>query len=285
MRLGAEALLAGVPGPRPPRGDPRRACRRAGAERLAHLRAADRRWPARRRTRARPARRKRSWSCRAPTPSRSRATSSTCCGTAPSRSCSPERCATRPWPGADGPANLLAAVTVAADPRFRELGRARRHRGRGALRARSVHKVHTTRPHAFASPDSGPLGVVVEGRPTLLQRPAIDAGHPAPDRCAHRSGPGAHRRPGRGPGGGRRTRWRRRRAGGGSARRWSRARCAGRTAGLAGRRAAGRAGQPGRRRASADRRPTARRGRRRTCSSAGCSGRASWARPRRACCW
>jgi L-asparaginase len=73
--------------------------------------------------------------------------------------------------GADGPANLLAAVTVAADPRFRDVG---------ALvvvadevhSARAVQKVHTTRPHAFGSPDAGPLGVVVEGRPTLLQRPA-----------------------------------------------------------------------------------------------------------------
>jgi len=73
--------------------------------------------------------------------------------------------------GADGPANLLAALTVAADERFRELG---------ALvvlademhSARSVRKVHTTRPHAFASPDTGPLGVLVEGRPILLHRPA-----------------------------------------------------------------------------------------------------------------
>ena len=73
--------------------------------------------------------------------------------------------------GADGPANLLAAVSVAADPGFR---------GLGALvvladevhSARSAMKAHTTRPHAFASPDGGPLGVVVEGRPRLLQRPA-----------------------------------------------------------------------------------------------------------------
>ena len=74
-------------------------------------------------------------------------------------------------PGADGPANLLAAVTVAADPRFRELGAlvvlADEVHG-----ARHVHKTHTTRPHAFASPDTGPVGVVVENRPTLLHRPA-----------------------------------------------------------------------------------------------------------------
>ena len=73
--------------------------------------------------------------------------------------------------GPDGPANLLAAVSVAADSRFRELG-ALVVLADEVHAARSVAKVHTTRPHAFASPDGGPLGVVVEGRPTLLRRPA-----------------------------------------------------------------------------------------------------------------
>jgi L-asparaginase len=73
--------------------------------------------------------------------------------------------------GADGPANLLAAVSVAADPRFRDLG-ALVVLADEVHSARSVMKVHTTRPHAFASPDGGPLGVVVEGRPALLRRPA-----------------------------------------------------------------------------------------------------------------
>ncbi len=72
--------------------------------------------------------------------------------------------------GADGPANLLAAVSVAADPEFRELG-ALVVLADEVHSARSVMKAHTTRPHAFASPDGGPLGVVVEGRPRLLQRP------------------------------------------------------------------------------------------------------------------
>jgi L-asparaginase len=72
--------------------------------------------------------------------------------------------------GADGPANLLAALAVAADERFRDLGTIvvfadEVHSGR------TVQKVHTTRPHAFGSPDRGPLGVVVEGRPTLVQHP------------------------------------------------------------------------------------------------------------------
>ena len=72
--------------------------------------------------------------------------------------------------GGRRPANLLAALAVAADERFRELG---------ALvvfadevhSARTAQKVHTTRPHAFGSPDRGPLGVVVEGRPTVVQHP------------------------------------------------------------------------------------------------------------------
>jgi L-asparaginase len=72
--------------------------------------------------------------------------------------------------GADGPANLLAAVTVAADPEFRDLG-ALVVLADEVHSARSVMKVHTTRPHAFASPDRGPLGVVVEGQSRLLQRP------------------------------------------------------------------------------------------------------------------
>jgi L-asparaginase len=73
--------------------------------------------------------------------------------------------------GADGPANLLAAIAVAADARFRELG-ALVVLADEVHAARSVQKVHSTRPHAFASPDAGPLGVVVEGRPALLNRPA-----------------------------------------------------------------------------------------------------------------
>ena len=72
--------------------------------------------------------------------------------------------------GADGPANLLAAVSVAADPQFRELG-AVVVLADEVHSARTVQKVHTTRPHAFGSPDRGPLGVVVEGRPTLVQQP------------------------------------------------------------------------------------------------------------------
>jgi L-asparaginase len=73
--------------------------------------------------------------------------------------------------GADGPANLLAAITVVADPLFRELG-ALVVLADEVHAARNVRKVHTSRPHAFASPDGGPLGVLAEGDAVLLHRPA-----------------------------------------------------------------------------------------------------------------
>ena len=74
-------------------------------------------------------------------------------------------------PGADGPANLVAAIAVAADPGCQ---------GLGVLvvladeihAARYVRKTHTTSIATFASPGAGPLGVVVEGSPRLLLRPA-----------------------------------------------------------------------------------------------------------------
>lgn len=65
-------------------------------------------------------------------------------------------------PGADGPANVLAACIVAATPGARD---------RGVLTvlddevhaARWVAKTHSVRTGAFTSPGAGPLGVVVEG--------------------------------------------------------------------------------------------------------------------------
>jgi L-asparaginase len=70
-------------------------------------------------------------------------------------------------PGADGPANVLAAVQVAASVAAR---------GRGALvvfndeihSARQVRKAHSTSTATFTSPDLGPIGHVVEGVPRLL---------------------------------------------------------------------------------------------------------------------
>ena len=73
-------------------------------------------------------------------------------------------------PGADGPANLLAAVQTAASPVARDLGcivvlNDEIHA------ARLVVKRHTARPDAFGSPLAGPLGYVAEGRPRVLLRP------------------------------------------------------------------------------------------------------------------
>ena len=87
-------------------------------------------------------------------------------------------------PGADGPANLLAAARLAVAPEAQ---------GLGTLvvlnydihAARFVQKTHTTVPSAFASPLVGPLGVVAEGRPRLFARVsrnpthAIESGPPA----------------------------------------------------------------------------------------------------------
>jgi L-asparaginase len=72
--------------------------------------------------------------------------------------------------GADGPANLLAAVQVAASPQAE---------GLGTLvvlndeihAARFVRKTHTSSPSTFRSVTVGPLGWVVEGRPRIALRP------------------------------------------------------------------------------------------------------------------
>ena len=74
-------------------------------------------------------------------------------------------------PGADGPANVLAATLVGASPAAV---------GLGTLvvlndeihAARFVQKSHTALPSAFTSPLAGPLGYVIEGKPRLHVRPA-----------------------------------------------------------------------------------------------------------------
>ncbi|XVU28526.1 asparaginase [Actinoplanes sp. CA-054009] len=71
--------------------------------------------------------------------------------------------------GADGPANLLAAVHVAAAGAARDLG-CLVVLGDEIHAARRVRKTHSTSTAAFASPDGGPLGYVVENRPHFVSR-------------------------------------------------------------------------------------------------------------------
>lgn len=73
--------------------------------------------------------------------------------------------------GADGPANLLAATQVASSPDAHDLGvlvvlNDEIHT------ARTVRKAHSTSTAAFASPDTGPIGRVIEGTVTIFNRPA-----------------------------------------------------------------------------------------------------------------
>lgn len=72
--------------------------------------------------------------------------------------------------GADGPANLLAAVAVAADPRLRGLG-AVVVLNDEIHAARWVQKSHTALTSAFESPGTGRIGLVSEGRVQLFARP------------------------------------------------------------------------------------------------------------------
>ncbi len=83
--------------------------------------------------------------------------------------------------GADGPANLLAAVQTAASEHLAGVGcvvvmadeiHAAKH----------VHKLHSASPGAFASPNTGPIGRVVEGHPRLIARPMAAPTYPVPTR-------------------------------------------------------------------------------------------------------
>lgn len=81
--------------------------------------------------------------------------------------------------GADGPANLLAAVQVAASRHTRQLGCL-------VVFADEIHaashvrKTHSTSTGTFASPNSGPLGYLIEGVPTVLHRPTVRYTIPPP---------------------------------------------------------------------------------------------------------
>jgi L-asparaginase len=86
-------------------------------------------------------------------------------------------------PGADGPANLLAAVTVASDARLRGLG-AVVVMNDEIHAARWVQKSHTSLASAFESPGTGRIGAVAEGRVQLFARPERLAALPRPDAAA-----------------------------------------------------------------------------------------------------
>jgi L-asparaginase len=72
--------------------------------------------------------------------------------------------------GADGPANLLAAIVAAASPAAVGLGVVVVMADE-VHAARRVRKTHTTSVSTFVSPDGGPLGYVAEGRLRILNRP------------------------------------------------------------------------------------------------------------------
>jgi L-asparaginase len=73
-------------------------------------------------------------------------------------------------PGADGPANLVDAVTLASAPHVLGLGAVVVFGGE-IHAGMSVRKVDSTGPTAFGSPAAGPIGRIVEGRLWLHATP------------------------------------------------------------------------------------------------------------------
>jgi L-asparaginase len=87
-------------------------------------------------------------------------------------------------PDDDGPANLRAAVAIAASPGSRDLGVVVALAGT-IEPADAVQKTHTTALDTFASPDGGSLGRVVDGQ-VVLDRPRGPRRHVTTDRAASR---------------------------------------------------------------------------------------------------
>ena len=73
-------------------------------------------------------------------------------------------------PGADGPANLLAAVRAVSSPEAADLGVLVAFNDR-LHAAREATKVHTTNPDTFRTPEFGPLGAVDEDRVVWYRSP------------------------------------------------------------------------------------------------------------------
>lgn len=86
--------------------------------------------------------------------------------------------------GADGPANLLASVRVAASPLGRSLGVVVVMNDE-VHAAALVRKAHASKLAAFTSPDFGPIGMLIEERLVLGRRPgrwpALQAPAPGTD--------------------------------------------------------------------------------------------------------
>ncbi|WP_254543714.1 asparaginase [Halomarina pelagica] len=78
-------------------------------------------------------------------------------------------------PGADGPANLLAAVRAAADDRLRTAGGTYVAFDDELHAARSVEKLHTSRLGAFESPTVGPVASFLRGGIEFHRSPGSDA--------------------------------------------------------------------------------------------------------------
>jgi L-asparaginase len=75
-------------------------------------------------------------------------------------------------PGADGPANLLAAALVATCPLTRGLGALVVFNDEVHLPA-FVRKTHTTNPATFRSVQTGPIGWITENRVRIAMRPVV----------------------------------------------------------------------------------------------------------------